>query len=213
MTTHEPAAGPPLLYDVPELAAGAGVRLLPATGEHAGVLSRLMQDREVMLQTGSVHSTDRADRLASGADTPDVTAEQLEEIYERWSVAEDRAVWIIEADGEVVGEVLLLDLDTANLACGLRLWISGRTGRGIGTRALRSVLSHAFDTVGLHRVGLEVYDHNPRARRLYERIGFVHEGTLRDALRLDGRWVDAHLMALLRPDWDARSAAEGAAQG
>lgn len=213
MTTPDPAADPPLLYDVPELAAGAGVRLLPATGEHAGVLSRLMQDREVMLQTGSVHSTDHADRLASGADTPDVTAEQLEEIYERWSVAEDRAVWVIEADGEVVGEVLLLDLDTANLACGLRLWISGRTGRGIGTRTLRAVLSHAFDTVGLHRVGLEVYDHNPRARRLYERIGFVHEGTLRDALRLDGRWVDAHLMALLRPDWAARSEADVAAQG
>ena len=210
MTTHDPATSPSPLYDVPELAAGAGVRLLPATGEHAAALSRLMQDREVMLQTGSVHSTDRADRLATGEDAPDFTVRQLEEIYERWSVAEDRAVWVIEAEGEVVGEVLLLDLDAANLACGLRLWIAGRTGRGIGTRTLRAVLSHAFDTVGLHRVSLEVYDHNPRARRLYERIGFAHEGTLRDALRLDECWVDAHLMALLRPDWDARHGAAGA---
>lgn len=161
MPGHDPAARPPLLYDVPELAAGAGVRLLPANGEHAEALSRLMRDREVMLQTGSVHSTERADRIASGEDTPEYTIGQLEEIYERWSVAEDRAVWVIEAEGEVV-------------------------------------------------VDLEVYDHNPRARRLYERIGFVHEGTLRDALRLDDRWVDAHLMSLLRPEWDAQGGGAGA---
>lgn len=210
MPGHDPAARPPLLYDVPELAAGAGVRLLPANGEHAEALSRLMRDREVMLQTGSVHSTERADRIASGEDTPEYTIGQLEEIYKRWSVAEDRAVWVIEAEGEVVGEILLLDLDAADLACGLRLWIAGRTGHGIGTRAIRAALSHAFDTVGLHRVGLEVYDHNPRARRLYERIGFVHEGTLRDALRLDDRWVDAHLMSLLRPEWDAQGGGAGA---
>lgn len=205
-------ASAPLLYDVPELDAGTGVRLVPATGDHAQVLARLMWDREVMLQTGSIHSTDRADRLASGEDSPDYTVAQLEEIYDRWSVAVDRAVWVIESHGEVVGEILLLDLDAANLSCGLRLWIARRTGNGIGTRALRAALSHAFDTVGLHRVSLEVYDHNPRARRLYARIGFVHEGTLRDALRLDGHWVDAHVMSLLRPEWERLRAAGGSTQ-
>lgn len=205
-------ASAPLLYDVPELDAGTDVRLVPATGDHAPVLARLMWDREVMLQTGSIHSTDRADRLASGEDSPDYTVAQLEEIYDRWSVAVDRAVWVIESRGEIVGEILLLDLDAANLSCGLRLWIAGRTGNGIGTRAIRAALSHAFDTVGLHRVSLEVYAHNPRARRLYARIGFVHEGTLRDALRLDGRWVDAHVMSLLRPEWERRRAAGGSTQ-
>jgi RimJ/RimL family protein N-acetyltransferase len=194
----------PLLYDVPTLDAGDGVCLVPATGDHAAVLARLMKDPEVMLQTGSVHSSERARRIAAGDEELEYSAERLEEIYERWSVAVDRAVWVIEADGDVVGEILLLDLDADNLACGLRLWIAGRTGSGIGTRAIRAALSHAFDTVGLHRVSLEVYDHNPRARRLYERIGFVHEGTLRAALRLDEDWVDAHVMAMLRPEWERR---------
>ncbi|TFI20978.1 N-acetyltransferase, partial [Micrococcus endophyticus] len=69
--------------------------------------------------------------------------------------------------------------------------------RGVGTRALTLVLEHAFTTVGLHRVGLEVYDHNPRARHVYARLGFVHEGTLRQALLLDGEWIDCHVMGLL----------------
>ena len=48
---------------------------------------------------------------------------------------------------------------------------------------------------------LQVYDFNPRARHVYEKLGFVHEGTMRDALRWDGQWVDCHLMAMLDSDW------------
>ena len=79
-------------------------------------------------------------------------------------------------------------------------------GRGLGTEATRLVLAHAFDTVGINRIELEVYDFNPRARRVYEKAGFVHEGTKRQALYWDGAWVDAHLMAMLAGDWSARQA-------
>jgi RimJ/RimL family protein N-acetyltransferase len=55
--------------------------------------------------------------------------------------------------------------------------------------------------VGVYRVELEVFDFNPRARHVYEKVGFVHEGTKRDALRRDGEWTDCHCMALLNHDW------------
>ncbi|WP_245603439.1 GNAT family N-acetyltransferase [Salinispora cortesiana] len=38
---------------------------------------------------------------------------------------------------------------------------------------------------------------------LYEQVGFVHDGTKRQALHWQGDWVDAHLMALLAEDWSA----------
>ncbi len=66
------------------------------------------------------------------------------------------------------------------------------------------MLAHAFDTLGLDRVELEVYKFNPRARRVYEKVGFVHEGTKRHALRWDEDWVDVDLMAMLDRDWSAR---------
>jgi hypothetical protein len=43
-------------------------------------------------------------------------------------------------------------------------------------------------------------DLQPRARHVYEKVGFVHEGTMRDALRWNGAWVDCHLMAMLPTD-------------
>jgi RimJ/RimL family protein N-acetyltransferase len=55
--------------------------------------------------------------------------------------------------------------------------------------------------VGVHRIELEVYDFNPRARHVYEKAGFVYEGTKRDTLHWDGEWIDCHVMGLLERDW------------
>jgi RimJ/RimL family protein N-acetyltransferase len=84
------------------------------------------------------------------------------------------------------------------------MWARGgeaRFGRGFGTEATRLVLGHAFDTVGINRAELEVYEFNPRARHVYEKVGFVYEGTKRQALRWDGQWIDAALMAMLADEW------------
>jgi RimJ/RimL family protein N-acetyltransferase len=53
----------------------------------------------------------------------------------------------------------------------------------------------------VHRIELQVYAFNPRARHVYEKVGFVHEGTMREALLWDAEWVDAHLMGMLSSDW------------
>lgn len=53
----------------------------------------------------------------------------------------------------------------------------------------------------MHRVDLEVYAYNPRARRVYEKAGFVYEGTKRQSLLWDGAWVDAHVMSILADEW------------
>lgn len=51
--------------------------------------------------------------------------------------------------------------------------------------------------MGLHRISLEVYAFNPRARHVYEKVGLVHEGTGWEALLFDGRWIDVHYMAVM----------------
>lgn len=113
------------------------------------------------------------------------------------------------ATGRWVGEAVLNELDTHNRACGFRILIAREHdyGRGFGTEATRLVLAYAFGQAGVHRVELEVYAFNRRARHVYEKVGFVLEGTKRDALRWDGEWVDAHLMAMLAADWRRASAA------
>ena len=73
--------------------------------------------------------------------------------------------------------------------------------RKAASEATRMVLRHAFESLGLHRVSLEVYAFNPRGQRAYEKVGFVREGVRREALRFDGQWVDSILMAVLDHEW------------
>ena len=51
--------------------------------------------------------------------------------------------------------------------------------------------------LGPHRISLEVYAFNPRARHVYEKAGFVTEGVLREALRYEDEWIDAAVMSIL----------------
>jgi RimJ/RimL family protein N-acetyltransferase len=69
-------------------------------------------------------------------------------------------------------------------------------GQGIGTALLRAALD-AAKAKGLTRIELTVRADNPRARQLYERFGFVHEGLLKNHMLVDGEYKDSHQMALL----------------
>jgi RimJ/RimL family protein N-acetyltransferase len=139
-------------------------------------------------------------------DDPNWTLENLQRWYASRAEHDDRIdLSIIErATGAWAGEVVLNELDVGNESCGFRIALQGPRfyGRGLGTEATRLIIDYAFATVGVHRIELQVYDFNPRARHVYESVGFVHEGTMRDALRWDGEWVDCHLMGMLAGDWE-----------
>jgi putative acetyltransferase len=73
-------------------------------------------------------------------------------------------------------------------------------GKGIGSALMRAGVEMADRWLNLLRLELEVYTDNEPAIRLYERFGFEREGVLRRYAFRDGRYVDALLMARLRPD-------------
>jgi len=74
--------------------------------------------------------------------------------------------------------------------------------RGYGTEALQLIIRYAFHELNLQRVTLGVFDDNQRARRSYEKAGFVFEGHLRGTLQRDGQRRGEYLMGILREEWD-----------
>ena len=73
--------------------------------------------------------------------------------------------------------------------------------RGYGTDATRTILRFAFEEMQLHRVNLTVHDYNERARRVYQKCGFVEEGRLRESKWIRGRWHDRVQMGVLSREW------------
>lgn len=115
---------------------------------------------------------------------------------------------------DLIGEIVLNDIDEHARSANLRLQVlPDYRGRGYGGDAIAQVLRFAFDGVrvdgehepgpGLHRVSLDVLALNPRAKSLYESLGFREEGRLRDAHRDGGSWTDVYVMSILEDEFRA----------
>ena len=107
---------------------------------------------------------------------------------------------VAEVDGQIVGQAALYRFAGRQVhAGGLGMGVHDAwTGRGIGGTALLAALVDTADNwLGIRRLQLTVYVDNAPAIYLYERFGFVVEGTHRAFALRDGQYVDAHTMARL----------------
>ncbi|MFF1507126.1 GNAT family N-acetyltransferase [Streptomyces sp. NPDC058326] len=171
------------------------VVLRPVTEEDVPALLPLFEDAETNRLTGN-HT-----RFEEAA---------LRTWYGSRGAQDDRLdLAVVErATGRVVGEAVLNLWDEPNESCSFRIGlVPDAAGRGLGTEATRLIVGYGFASLGLYRISLEVYAFNPRAHRAYEKAGFRTEGVLRGALLWEGERVDATVMSVLAPEWEAGGAA------
>lgn len=109
-------------------------------------------------------------------------------------------------DDTPIGTAGLHDLDfvNGNAEFGISIGEKREWNQGHGTDALHAICDFGFGELRLERIELEVYASNARARRSYEKAGFVLEGTRRRRHYAEGRHEDVHLMSLLREEWAAQ---------
>ena len=74
--------------------------------------------------------------------------------------------------------------------------------RGLGRKILSEIIRMAFEEFHAHRLFLDVYEDNARARHLYESLGFVYEGTMRDAARRGETYCNLRLMSMLDEEYE-----------
>jgi RimJ/RimL family protein N-acetyltransferase len=114
---------------------------------------------------------------------------------------------VFTPEGELLGDVQLANINwrdrTATLGGSVSRLADRRTG--YGTDAARTILSHGFRELGLHRVEGETAEFNAAARRVMEKLGFREEGCRRQALYRAGRYWDSVMYGLLREEFETLS--------
>ncbi|QNP72609.1 GNAT family N-acetyltransferase [Streptomyces roseirectus] len=177
-------------FSVKPVLTGPLTVLRPFTEADAEVMGALMEDPEVIRFTGGSPEPLSPEFLRSWYGSRSAQADRLDlAVTDRFS-------------GEVVGEVVLNTWDPDARSCVFRTFLGPRgRGRGLGTEATRLIVGHGFDQLGLHRIELAAYAFNPRALRVYEKVGFVREGLQREIELRDGAWVDEVVMAVLEDEW------------
>jgi RimJ/RimL family protein N-acetyltransferase len=108
-----------------------------------------------------------------------------------------------KATNRLIGTCAFSQLDADNGSALYHITIGEKDawGHGYGTEATWLMLRHAFDTLGLHRIALYVFEFNERAIRAYQRCGFIVEGRARESIFREGRWWDELAMSVIESDW------------
>jgi diamine N-acetyltransferase len=155
-------------------------------------------------------------RIATAADIPQIcTLERRPEfrtLVGSWPedhhlqmLADPNAAYIVVEDppGQIAGFAILRGLLSEHRAVELKRIVIGAPNQGTGTRLLNEVADRAFGPYGAHRLYLDVFVNNDRARHVYETFGFRKEGIMRDAFYRDGAYYSLVLMSLLESEYHA----------
>jgi RimJ/RimL family protein N-acetyltransferase len=101
-----------------------------------------------------------------------------------------------------LGNVSVWWTSRPNMSGEVGYWVrSDATRRGICTEATARVLQVAFEELGMHRVSMRIAVGNRGSERVAEKLGFLHEGLLRDEVRVGTTWLDHTVWGLLDREW------------
>jgi len=171
------------------LIVGEKIILRPFKDEDLLYIEECLKDTEVIKLTGS---------------SSDFNLESTNHWYNTRNEQTDRLDLAIvdQSQGILVGEVVVNLYDEEHHSMNFRILIGPRgRNHGLGTEATRLMIDYVFKKTNLDQLTLSVFDFNPRAKNVYEKVGFVVDSKDENDLEYEGEWIDSINMKLTREEW------------
>ncbi|WP_371069461.1 GNAT family N-acetyltransferase [Sediminibacillus sp. JSM 1682029] len=152
-------------------------------------LAECLKDPEVLKLTGSDAGFDQ---------------EEVLKWYQTRNGQTDRLDLAIvdKQENHLVGEVVVNLYEEADHSMNFRILIGPRgRNRGLGTETTQLMVDYVFANTDLNQLTLSVFAFNPRAKKVYEKTGFVLDSIDKDDLQYEGEWIDSINMKLTREAW------------
>lgn len=104
---------------------------------------------------------------------------------------------------QIIGEVVFNEYDDLTNNVNFRVLMSqSYNNKGLGTEAIQLFVRYGFEHLNLHKIGLEVFSFNPRAERVYNKIGFILEGVKREDFKYNEVYIDSKIYGMLKRDYE-----------
>ncbi|MEA5015519.1 MAG: GNAT family protein [Candidatus Limiplasma sp.] len=186
-------------FGVKPVLEGQTVVLRPFADEDWESMAGILDDREAKILTGSVGSGQEADQPMDSQER-----EQIRSWYQSRNQQTDRLDLAVvdKSSGMLIGEVVFNEYQACAGIVNFRILL-GAAGRnkGMGTEATALFVRYGFQALSLHKIELEVYSFNQRAEYVYQKSGFVLEGTKRENFKFNNQYFDTKLYGLLRSEY------------
>lgn len=105
----------------------------------------------------------------------------------------------VKDEEKIIGICALIGIDNKNRNCELSIVIGEKDywGKGYGKETMRILMKLAFDEFNMHRIYLQVMSFNENAIKLYENLGFLKEGVLKESIFRKGKYHDVLIFGIL----------------
>ncbi|MBL7214321.1 MAG: GNAT family N-acetyltransferase [Phycisphaerae bacterium] len=130
------------------------------------------------------------------------TVEKWIEKKSAFSSTEINMAICLKNNSEHIGNTYIRDINWVNRNGVIHLFIGDKEqrGKGYGKEAIKLIIEYAFQTIGLNRLYLYVFEDNSNAINLYKKAGFVVEGKLRKHVYKNGKFKDILIMGLCKSE-------------
>lgn len=109
---------------------------------------------------------------------------------------------VILYEDAVAGVASYNSIDFSNNTAYIGYWLGEEfQGNGIMTRVANALTAHAFEVLALNKVDIRAAVENQKSRSIPERLGYVQEGTIRQAEWLYDHYVDHVVYGMLAEEW------------
>lgn len=137
---------------------------------------------------------------------PTMSLEQQYEWYDRTKNDRSRYIFAIcqNKDARHIGNVAIGNVDTLHRHGMFSIFLAGTAdqAKGIGSEATMLVLGFAFEKLNLNKVYLRTSPRFTQAIHMYDRLGFVREGVMREHSYANGKYEDKIMYSMLRKEYD-----------
>jgi len=131
------------------------------------------------------------------------TLKEVQEWYAQYFSGAENKLFAVYTDTTLIGYGTLEHIDTIHRSCEIGIVIGNPDywNKGLGAAVVSHLTTLALTKYHLHRVYAIIQGGNIASRRCFEKVGFQHEGRLRDARYVHGEFIDLHYYAILAYEW------------
>lgn len=114
--------------------------------------------------------------------------------------SDEAHIKILDSSEKMIGFVIVAGLENLHHNIELRRLVIADKGKGYGKAALALIKQYCFEQHKCHRLWLDVFEDNLRARHLYKGAGFIEEGMMRECFKTENGYRSLVLMSILEKE-------------
>jgi RimJ/RimL family protein N-acetyltransferase len=109
------------------------------------------------------------------------------------------------SDNELIGVCGFVYINWVHRHADLSLYIGWNNeyidNVGYAEDACKELLRYGFNELNINKVWTEIYEFDDKKKKMYDKIGFIQDGLLRQNYFYDGKWWDSRIISILSKEF------------